>query len=81
MLIAFPSDTGLNIIHPISGSGLTPQEVALKDVPEGVPFKFIQLSDLPSDRKFRSAWEMDFSTPDGYGMGADKFWASKKDNQ
>jgi hypothetical protein len=81
MLIAFPSDTGLNIIHPISGSGLTPQEVAFKDVPDGVPFKFIQLSDLPSDRKFRGAWEVDFSQPDGYGMGADKFWASKKDNQ
>lgn len=31
--------------------------VAAKDVPEGKPFKIVDVSDIPSDRTFRDAWE------------------------
>lgn len=57
--------------------GLTVQQIALKDVPPGVPYKIIEASELPSEQFFCDAWEMDEITePDGYGadygVGSDK---------
>jgi hypothetical protein len=48
----------------------TIQEIALKDVPAGKPFKIIDTADLPSDRTFRDAWEVDPATLTD-GVGAD----------
>jgi hypothetical protein len=31
-------------------------ELALKDVPEGVPYEIVDEADIPSDRFFRNAW-------------------------
>jgi hypothetical protein len=31
-------------------------ELALKDVPEGVPYEIVTTDDIPSDRFFRNAW-------------------------
>jgi hypothetical protein len=31
-------------------------ELALKDVPEGVPYEIVDVADIPSDRYFRDAW-------------------------
>jgi len=33
-------------------------ELALKDVPEGVPYEIVDAADIPSDRYFRNAWVM-----------------------
>jgi len=33
-------------------------ELALKDVPEGVPYEIVTTDDVPSDRYFRGAWVM-----------------------
>jgi len=33
-------------------------ELALKDVPEGVPYEIVSEADIPSDRYFRNAWVM-----------------------
>jgi hypothetical protein len=33
-------------------------ELALKDVPEGVPYEIVSAADIPSDRYFRNAWVM-----------------------
>jgi hypothetical protein len=33
-------------------------ELALKDVPEGVPYEIVDEADIPSDRTFRGAWVM-----------------------
>lgn len=49
-------------------------EVALKDVPVGKPFKIVDASDIPSDRTFRLAWEVDVSSlTDGIGSQSNKF--------
>jgi hypothetical protein len=48
----------------------TIQEIALKDVPAGKPFKIIDTADVPSDRTFRNAWEVDPATLTD-GVGAD----------
>lgn len=31
--------------------------IASKDVPEGKPFQIVDVSDIPTDRTFRNAWE------------------------
>jgi hypothetical protein len=33
-------------------------ELALKDVPEGVPYEIVTTDDIPPDRYFRNAWVM-----------------------
>jgi hypothetical protein len=33
-------------------------ELALKDVPEGVPYEIVSADDIPTDRTFRGAWVM-----------------------
>ena len=33
-------------------------DLALKDVPEGVPHEIVDVADIPSDRFFRGAWVM-----------------------
>ena len=49
-------------------SGLTVEQIAKKDVPTGLPYKIVNLSDLPSDRTFRNAWEIeDAELTDGVG--------------
>jgi hypothetical protein len=35
----------------------TIEELAAKDVPAGAEFKIVDVSDLPTDRTFRDAWE------------------------
>lgn len=35
------------------------EEIAAKDVPTGKPYKIVDVADIPSDRSFRSAWEVD----------------------
>ena len=65
--IIYPNETGIAVIIP-SGD-LSVKETALKDVPTGVKYKIINVSDLPQDRDFRNAWEYDFTT-DFDGVGA-----------
>lgn len=67
MKIIFPFNDGIGVIHPAPESGLSIEEIARKDCPQGAPYKLINDSDIPEDRTFRSAWEADFSEPDGYG--------------
>ena len=49
----------------------TIQEIAEKDVPAGKPFKIVDVSDIPSDRTFRDAWEADEADLTD-GVGADR---------
>ena len=42
---------GVSVIVP-TGS----VELALKDVPPGVPYEIVDVADIPSDRTFRDAW-------------------------
>ncbi|BAQ86019.1 hypothetical protein [uncultured Mediterranean phage uvMED] len=64
--IIYPNETGISVITPTGELSL--EETALKDVPTGVKYKIIDVSDLPKDRNFRGAWEFDFSTNfDGVG--------------
>ena len=61
------SDT-LSMLIPSMDCGLSIQEICEKDVPSGVKYKILNISDLP-DLDFRNAWEYDFTT-DFDGVGA-----------
>lgn len=66
--IIYPNGSGgVAVIIPAPECGLTIEQIALKDVPTGTPYKIIDTSDVPVDRTFREAWEADFTTPDGMG--------------
>ena len=65
--IIYPNETGIAVITPTGD--LSVEETALKDVPSGVKYKIIDVSDLPPNRDFRNAWEYDFTT-DFDGVGA-----------
>jgi len=55
--IIYPTDDGgVAIIIP-SVCGLTIEQIAAKDVPTGKPYKIVNVSDIPTDRTFRNAWE------------------------
>ena len=56
--IIYPTDDGgVAVIVPAPNSGLTIEEIARKDVPEGKEYQIVNVSDIPSDRTFRNAWE------------------------
>jgi hypothetical protein len=51
--IIYPTDAGgVAIIIPTESI-----EAAMKDIPEGKPYKIVEASDIPEDRTFRNAWE------------------------
>lgn len=55
--IIYPTDEGgVAIIMP-ADCGLTIEEIAAKDVPQGKPYKIVDVADIPTDRTFRDAWE------------------------
>lgn len=75
--ILYRNDNGrVSVIIP-ADCGLTIEEIAQKDVPAGVPYKITDISNIPTDRTFRAAWEADFTEPDGYGIGADAWFAEQ----
>jgi hypothetical protein len=58
--IIYPNDEGgvsIIIPSPEALETMTIEEIAAKDVPAGKPFKIVDVSDIPSDRTFRNAWE------------------------
>jgi hypothetical protein len=54
--ILYPTDEGGVAIIVPADCGLTIEEIAAKDVPEGKPFKIVDVSEIPTDRTFRGAW-------------------------
>lgn len=55
--IIYPTDDGGVAIIVPANCGLTIDEIAAKDVPEGKPYKIVDVTDIPTDRTFRDAWE------------------------
>ena len=58
--ILYPTDDGgVAIIIPTPEylETHTIEELAAKDVPEGKPYKIVDVTDIPTDRTFRNAWE------------------------
>ena len=75
--IIFQNDEGgVSVIVPSPNclKEHTIEEIAAKDVPAGKPYKIVDVADVPSDRTFRSAWEVDVNTlTDGVGAESNEF--------
>ena len=50
------ANNGVAVIIP-SENVLSIEDVAAKDVPVGVQYKIVDVSEIPVDRTFRNAWE------------------------
>lgn len=73
-------DNSVGIIHPTQEAvdmfGI--EAIAKKDVPSGLPYKIVDESEIPSDRTFRNAWELDsIVQPDGVGSESNVFEESE----
>ncbi|GAA2888211.1 hypothetical protein GGQ99_004809 [Aminobacter niigataensis] len=81
--IIYPNDSGgivVLICHRADGTPLTNlplSDVARKDVPVGVPYRFVDESEIPIDRSQRDLWTADFSEPEGHGIGAEAWLAEQ----
>jgi hypothetical protein len=74
--IIFPNDKGgVSFIIPTGEIAI--EEVARKDVPAGKPYLFVEDTVELPDNDFFDAWIADFSNPDGYGIGADAWFAEQ----
>jgi hypothetical protein len=52
-------DNSVSIIIPAPEAlqSMTIEEIVIKDVPANTPYKIVDVSEIPSDRTFRNAWE------------------------
>ena len=53
-----PENT-VSVVVPSQEWSGTMEELAQKNVPTGLKYKIVEDSDIPSDRSFRNAWEVD----------------------
>ena len=71
MKIVYKNESGgVSIITPTPEAleHMTIDEIALKDVPTGLPFAIVEDSEIPTDRTYRDAWVVDESIlADGVG--------------
>jgi hypothetical protein len=77
-IIIYPDvNGGIAIVSPNLDCELSIEDIAKKDVPEGIPFRFIDRSELPSHVDLFEAWEADFSKPDGIGVGHKAWYGAR----
>ena len=55
--IIYKTYSGVAVIVPTGELSVT--ETAKKDVPTGLPFKIVDVSEIPESREFRDAWDID----------------------
>lgn len=79
--IFYPRDDGGLVMVMPADCGIPVEEIARKDVPAGKPFLIVDNADLPEDRAYIDAWTADFSEPDGYGIGADAWFAERAEQE
>jgi hypothetical protein len=51
------TDGGISVIIPSPDSDLTIEQIAAKDVPPNTEYKIVDVSEIPTDREFRTAWQ------------------------
>jgi hypothetical protein len=80
-VIIYPQENNsIALVIPAPECPISIQEVARKDVPAGVPFLIIDSSQLPQEEEYFNSFEADFSNPDGYGIGAEAWFAEQENN-
>jgi len=54
-------DGAVSVVTPAPDAELTIEEIALKDVPDGLSYEIVDVADIPSDRTLRDSWFHDMS--------------------
>lgn len=72
--IIYPSASG-SVAVVVPAEGMQVLDVALKDVPAGVPFRIVSAETVPPSGS-RAGWTPSFAEPDGHGLGHDAWAAS-----
>jgi hypothetical protein len=81
-IIIYTKENGsLALMHPSIENNISVYEIARRCVPVGIPYKIIELSELPADYTFIDAWEADMSNPHGHGIGEVAWFAEKEKNK
>lgn len=57
-IIYMQSNGVLAVLCPSPNEQRSLNEIAKKDVPTGLKYKIVNVSEIPSDRTFRNAWEI-----------------------
>ena len=65
-VILFPQESSGCVAIMTPTGALDPMTTAIKDVPAGVPFIIVDVTDIPQGVP-QEALVVDFSEPDGYG--------------
>jgi hypothetical protein len=74
-VVIYPNEVGgIVVMYGAPQCGLTLEEIAKKDVPVGKPFRIVSANEIPGETFFE-AFEADFSSPDGYGLGYEAWLA------
>lgn len=66
-VIIYNEESGLSIIGVPEDTN--PMIIGEKNVPNGLLFKVIEESELPSDRSTRNAWECEINESNADGVG------------
>lgn len=56
-IIYLTNDGGVAIVVPALECGLTIEEIAARTVPPNTEYKIVDVSEIPTDREFRTAWQ------------------------
>jgi hypothetical protein len=51
------NSVGIIVPSPEALQSMTIEQIAEKDVPTGLRYKIVDVSEIPTDRTFRNAWE------------------------
>lgn len=77
-VIFYPNKNGsVSMAIPMPNCGLTIEEIAIKDTPAGRPYLIVEREVAPADETFFDAWEADFSSPHGYGIGPNQWFINQ----
>lgn len=72
-----PKSAQVCLMKPNLECDLSLSDIAKKDTPFQTPYLIVNESDLPTDLTYIEAWEIDFTSPDGYGLGPHRFFIEK----
>ena len=67
------TDDSVGVLIPTQEalSFATIEQIAEKDVPHNLPYWIVDNSAIPTDRTYRSAWEVDESMGEPHGFGGE----------
>jgi hypothetical protein len=74
-LVFYPNnDGGVTMIRPDLRE-ISAYQCGRKSAPKDAPFVIVNEGDVPfNNLQYYNAWEVDFSNPDGYGIGVDEWF-------